>query len=257
MLRSLHINQLQEFLKKQEVFTTMDLLSFYKRTGPDITKTTLNWRIHELVHKGYIKRLGRGLFGWGTANEFIPKAGNTLIKVHAILEEELPYAKTCLWDTTVFNSWMLHQPSHFYSMVEVEKDALESAFNVLREKFNDIFLQPDKEVLAHYASNKSAPLLVLPLISEAPIQEVELNQRKKITTVAIEKIIVDIFCEPDIFDAQQGREMTIIYNNIFSSYTINPNKMLRYANRRSKKEAILQYLDTKTNFRHIYKKVPF
>lgn len=136
---------------------------------------------------------------------------------------------------------------------QVQKNAVESAYNVLRETFRDIFLHPDRDILARYASNKPAPLLVLPLISEAPIQEIELRKGKGITTVTIEKIIVDIFCEPEVFDAQQGREMTIIYNNIFSSYTINLNKLLRYDTRRGKKEAILQHLITKANFRHIYK----
>lgn len=257
LLKSLHINRLREFFKSSETFTSSDLSRFYSSIDPKMSKATLNWRIHSLVHNGYIKRLGRGIFSWGTATEFAPEISDTLMKANSILSKELPFAKACLWNTSLFNQWMQHQPSQFYNVIEVEKDAIDSAFNALREIYPNTFLKPDKNVLELYVLNKPDVLLIIPLISEAPIQELQLSQRKKITTVTLEKLMVDIFCEQDLFAAQQGKEMITIYNNLLSSFTISVNKMLRYAGRRRKKETLIKYLNQKTNFRHIYEKVPF
>ncbi len=229
-------------------------MQFYSTIDSSITKTTLNWRIHNLVGQGHIKRLGRGVFALGAANSYIPEIDDALKKINSMLVKEFPYAKTCLWNTKVFNQWMLHQPSRFYIIVEVEKDAIESVFHKLQESFPDSFLQPSDEIIQRYTVNKSEPLFVLPLISEAPTQEIPLSKGKKITTTTLEKLMVDIFCEPGIYAAQQGRDMKFIYNNILSTYTISVNKMLRYASRRKKKEGMINYLNENTNFRQLYGK---
>lgn len=206
------------------------------------------------MRQGHIKRLGRGIYALGAANSFVPEIDDTLKKINSVLVKQFPYAKTCLWNTRVFNQWMLHQPSRFYIIVEVEKDAIESAFHKLQESFPDSFLQPSDEIIQRYIVNKSEPLFVLPLISEAPTQEIALPKGKKITTTTLEKLMVDIFCEPGTYAAQQGSDMKFIYDNILSTYTISVNKMLRYANRRKKKEAMINYLNEKTNFRQLYGK---
>lgn len=233
---SLHINELKDNFKGKETFTSADLLGFYSNIDSGITKTTLNWRIHNLVRQGHIKRLGRGIYALGATNSFVPEIDDTLKKINSVLVREFRYAKTCLWNTKVFNQWMLHQPSRFYVIVEVEKDAIESVFHKLQESFPDSFLQPSDETIQRYIVSKSEPLFVLPLISEAPTQEIPLPKGKKITTTTLEKLMVDIFCETEIYAAQQGRDMKFIYDNIMSSYTINVNKMLRYASRRKRRK---------------------
>jgi len=70
-----------------------------------------------------------------------------------------------------------------------------------------------------------------------------------VQTITIEKLLVDIFCDEIVFVAQQGGEMQIIFRNAFEKYSINENKMLRYADRRSKKEAFNIYLNKISKFR--------
>jgi len=246
---SLHIQQLNIRFQPGTVFSNNDLLIFYKQLDGNISRSTLNWRIHSLIEKSVIKRQGRGIYGMGETHEYVPEIDMNLRKMSAGLQKDFPYAKICLWNTKILNQWMLHQPTHFTTLVEVEKDALESVFTYLQERHKDVFLNPDKETLVRYVGVKSVPIIVLPLISEAPVQIV-----KNITTITLEKLVVDIFSEPAIFVAQQGRELVFIYNNIFSKYTVNKNKMLRYADRRKKKKALLNHLITKTDFSHLYTK---
>ena len=70
-----------------------------------------------------------------------------------------------------------------------------------------------------------------------------------VVTTTIEKLLVDVFCDDVLFAAQQGSEMEIIFREAFEKYTINENKMLRYADRRRKKEAFSNYLNRVSKFR--------
>ena len=55
-------------------------------------------------------------------------------------------------------------------------------------------------------------------------------------------MLVDIFCDKIVFSAYQGNEMKTIFTEALNKYTINENKLLRYANRRGKKEQLQKYL---------------
>ena len=62
-----------------------------------------------------------------------------------------------------------------------------------------------------------------------------------IQTAMPEKILVDIVAEPDLFQAQQG-ELEDIFNVAFQELPINQSKMLRYAGRRRKQQAVEQLI---------------
>jgi hypothetical protein len=90
--------------------------------------------------------------------------------------------------------------------------------------------------------NEKEAIIIKPLISEAPTQNI-----KEVETATIEKILVDIFCDDVIFYAQQGAEKRTIFKEAFTKYTINQSKMLRYADRRRKKEELNQFIQTISN----------
>ena len=55
--------------------------------------------------------------------------------------------------------------------------------------------------------------------------------------------MVDLFSEEILFTAQQGAERATIFSNAFETYTINRNKLLRYAARRNQKKQMIDYLN--------------
>lgn len=63
----------------------------------------------------------------------------------------------------------------------------------------------------------------------------------------LEKMLVDIFCDDVIYAAQQGSEMRTIFREAMKKYTINENRMLRYADRRRKKESFKEYMNPFSN----------
>jgi len=103
-------------------------------------------------------------------------------------------------------------------------------------------LTRQKIFLEKYVINENEICIVKPLISEAPTQNIN-----GVETATIEKMLVDIFCNDVIFSAQQGAEMRTIFKEAFGKYTINQSKMLRYADRRRKKEELNQFVKTTSN----------
>ncbi len=110
---------------------------------------------------------------------------------------------------------------------------MESIFLALKDKYNNVFLNPNADILEKYVFNSNNPIIVKPLISEAPMQKV-----RNINTTTIEKILVDLFSDENLFQFYQGREKKTIFKEAYAKFTINNSKLLRYASRRGKKEEI-------------------
>jgi hypothetical protein len=124
----------------------------------------------------------------------------------------------------------------------VYDEEIETIREVLREIKKSVFIEPTNDILEKYNLNERETFIIKPIISEAPTQNIN-----GIETVTIEKMLVDIFCDDVIFSAQQGGEMRTIFKNAFEKYTINQSKMLRYADRRRKKEELNQFIKTISN----------
>jgi hypothetical protein len=137
---------------------------------------------------------------------------------------------------------MQHQPNRFFLLVETDKEITNSAFYFLREIKKSVFIEPTNDILEKYIVNEKEVVIIKPLISEAPTQKIN-----KVETATIEKILVDIFCDDVIFSAQQGAEKRTIFKEAFTKYTINQSKMLRYADRRRKKEELNQFVKSFSN----------
>jgi hypothetical protein len=144
----------------------------------------------------------------------------------------------------VLNEFMLHQPGRYYQLIEVDKDAMESVFYYLKDRNYSVFMEPSEQLIRRYMIDEREPWIVKSLVSEAPTQLVN-----GIPTVTIEKLLVDIFCDPVIFNAQQGSEMNQIFSEAFEKYSISESKMLRYASRRRKKMELDDYLNQTSKYR--------
>jgi hypothetical protein len=96
--------------------------------------------------------------------------------------------------------------------------------------------------LEKYLPNNKDVLIVKPLVTEAPTQNI-----KELVTISLEKLLVDIYCDDVIFAPQQGSEMRTIFENALTKYAINQSRMLRYANRKGKKISFTKYLNSISN----------
>lgn len=219
-------------------------MDFYSSKDQEVKTTTVNWRIYKLVQEGIITRVSRGEFKLGFGKSYFPGLSNKQISLYRKLKTEFPFLSICIWNTSVINEFMLHQPGRFYNLVEVEKEGMESLFYFLKDKNMPVYLDPSPELIRRYVTDEKNPWIVKLLVSESPTQEIN-----GITTVTLEKILVDIFCDPLLFDAQQGSEMDQIFKESFEKYAISESKMLRYASRRRKKQELEIYLNENSIYR--------
>lgn len=209
------------------------------KKDPEVKITTINWRVYNLVQSGVLNRIGRGKFTIGAKKIYTPKISPKIKSIHSELKKEFPYLRMCIWNTSSFNEFLIHQPGRFHLLIEVDKDAIQSVFFYLKENKFSVFIEPTKDLNEKYMSDEKETLIVKSLVSEAPLQTIN-----RINSPSIEKMLVDIFCDEVIFAAQQGSEMRTIFQEAFSKYAINENRMLRYADRRGKKDSFSEYLNS-------------
>lgn len=185
-----------------------------------------------------MERVGHGMYQFGEEIKFTPYLNDTHKKMFKALEEKFPYAEKCIWSTSILNEFMVHQPAHFMTVIEVDRDVQQNAFYFLKDRGSEVFLEMDADLIGRYSSLDKETVLVKALITESPTQTVD-----EVHTVTLEKVLVDLFCDSKLFSAFQGAERSTIFEEAFAKYTINQNKMLRYAGRRGKREDISEYLE--------------
>lgn len=117
---------------------------------------------------------------------------------------------------------------------------MESVFYALKEKGREVFLDPSEEILNKYIMDSNEPIIITRLTTEAPTQKTN-----DVVTQSIEKLLVDIFCDPVLFAAHQGAELERIYQSAFEKYAVSNTKMLRYASRRNKRDEIENFINKK------------
>jgi len=223
--------------EKNDNFETKDIIEFYKIFEPNIKNTTIHWRIYSLIQNGIISRIGRGKYTLKTKLNYLPEIPQKLKTINSKLKKNFPFSTYCLWSSSFINEFTIHQSIKSFFLIEVEKDSVESIFHFLKDRRYTVFIEPSREVFDNYASGENNFIIVKSLISEAPLQNIT-----NLNTVTLEKMLVDIFCDKIIFSAYQGNEMNTIFSEAYKKYTINENKLLRYANRRGKKEQLQKYI---------------
>lgn len=178
------------------------------------------------------------MFRIGVNTILVPELDNKTKGIYNKIKTNFPYIKYCIWDTSVLNKLSLHLSNKSFILVEVEKEASESVFYWLKEQKFKVFYNPNIDILEEYIYSISKPIIVKSLISEAPLQN-----KDKYNTVTIEKILVDLICDKDLFNFYQGIEKTHIFKNAYNKYTINNDRLFRYASRRGIKEEIEYFVN--------------
>lgn len=227
--------------KNRKSFTTKELLSFMEKWKPAVSASTYIWTIHRLLQEDIIHPLKKGVYTLEKKSRFNPEIDNTLKSIYSNIKNEFPYIDFCVWESRFVDSYMQHLTKNHFIIVDVEKDVMESVYYSLRDKFPQVFNNPDSTLVEDYISDLDRPIVIRRLISESPLMETQ-----GIISASIEKILVDIFDSVDFFYLQ-GNELTHVYSNIFERYTINESRLYRYASRKGKKEKIQKFVGTIKN----------
>jgi DNA-binding Lrp family transcriptional regulator len=226
----LHIDTFKSKFENIDSISVNDIFSFYQKHDSKVKKSTVSWRIYNLVDKGIIQRIGKGKYKLGKQKEFTPIVSKENQNLYLKLKEEFPFLDISIWSTKWVAQWMLHIPNNYETIIEVEKGSEENVFYFLSDIRDNVFLNPSKDILDKYANRKKSVIIVKNLITDAPLQDVE-----QVKVPSIEKILVDLIVNTELYTAYQGRDLDSIIENAFQYNTIKKDTLLRYADRRRKK----------------------
>ena len=228
-----YIEDLNTLFEHKEEVCLSDFFNYYKEKEGDIPAATVNWRIYDLVQKGILKRIGRGIYSLGKTQEFTFEISNKSMKVAQKITKDFPYIKYCIWELSTINKLSQHLINYNVYFVDVERDVAESVFLFLKDEGFNVILQKN---IYDDLSEFDGYMIVRNLVSESPVKRI-----KKITVASIEKILVDLYADK-IFLPFQGNELNHIFETAFENYTINENTLLRYASRKEKRDEIDSFL---------------
>jgi len=232
---------LLEHFKDSDVITRSDITTFYISHFDEADSNRLDARVSKLIYrlksKGLLLSLKSGVYKIETKNNFLPAKDKLIQKLDTAFSKQYPDIFYCVWSTQSLHQFMNLQPFRHFYVFETEKDLLESAFYLFKEKNINAYLNPDKEITEKYISESKNAVVIKKITSRSPLIETS-----KLKTPMLEKILVDVFCDSDIFFFYQGNELKNIFDISFKNYHINYSKLLNYAERRKQKAKIIKYL---------------
>jgi hypothetical protein len=220
------------------IITLADLRDFFHADNPAIPNSTINWRVHELVKDEVLKRTGRGTFALGGEIPYNAPQSKDVKRISNFLKKGFPLISFCVWDSSIINEFAHHLTGHPFLLVDVEKEIAESVYFQLKDQFKPVFFRLSKTLITNMLPDFDRPILVRNLATESP-----LALKDGIPIPTLEKLLIDLFSDPE-FSYLQGNELKAIYRNAFYKYTVNENRLLRYASRKGKKEEVLKFISS-------------
>lgn len=222
-------NQIKYYFENSKIISKEELMIAIRNDFPNWSDNTINAYLYQLKKRGIINNLSRGIYTLGKVKTFNPLISEQLKKIVCRINRAYPFVTYCVWDSSWLNDLMRHQPFKHFAIIEVEKVAVEQVFNDLNNNFSKVYINPDDIFFDRYISALDNVIIVKNLYSEAPT--LKLNE---LTIPTLEKILVDMLIDKELFAAQQG-ELDFIFKSAFDKYDINESKMKRYAARRNRK----------------------
>lgn len=246
MIINNYINKLQDRFRDRESFSSNELLTFFKEWEPDLKETTFRWRIHELKQRSVLQSVRRGVFTLKTRPFFNLSPSDIGIKACKRILKLYPDLRICIWNTEHLSELMLHQPARSWDVLEVEGDAFDLVWNSALS--NNIGLPINAHHFGSFeyanANNTTHKYFIKKLLTRAPVQSVE---GEKYVHPTLEKVLVDIFCEPDFFFTFAGSEFSVMLNNAYHRFAVDFAKLLQYADRRNKAKDLKDLILTTTD----------
>jgi hypothetical protein len=230
-------NQIKNYFESSKILSIEELMGLLRNDFPSYSDNTLKAYIYNFKKEGVINNLSRGIYTIEKTATFNPNITPQLKKIAARIHKTYPFINYCVWESSWLNDLMRHQPFKNFAIVEVEKIATEQVFNDLNNNFSNVYINPDTSFFDRYISVLDNVVIVKNLNSEAPTLKL-----KELTIPTLEKILVDILIDDNLFAAQQG-ELDFIFKSAFDKYDINESKMKRYAARRSRETQLENILN--------------
>jgi hypothetical protein len=237
------IEQLKLTFQGRDSFTREELWDFYRQYEPDLLDGTLGWRIYHLKEKKIIRSTKKGIYTLSYKPVYKAEVDNKSKELFLKLSRHFDELKACVWSTRLLNEFMLHIPGKSSIILEIENEAIDNVFYFLKDaNIKNLFLQPTGKEIDFYINDIDSPIVIKSLVTKSPLQK-----QNKVSIPTLEKILVDIYVEKQLFNTFQGSELSYIFNSAYNKYEINFSRLLSYAKRRGKEKEIIHFMNEKTD----------
>lgn len=242
-MKETRIRHLISFFEAKTRFSREQLHQYFLNTEGGVTESTLGWRIHELKQENVIQEIKTGWYTLVVKPVYAPTPDKRIIRIDKTIKDKFQEVQYCVWNIDWLNEFTLHQFNRDTFIVEIEKDLQRSLEVALHEKgFKDILPARWLPNLPLSFVDAVNPIFSFPLISRAPLQQIAIGKNRSVSYPTLEKILVDIFRDNQIFHFVQG-DLEKIFEDALNRYAINFTTLFGYAKRRNKEADLRAYLN--------------
>ena len=234
-------NTIESYFKSHAQLSREVLGNLITKDFPELSEGTITVYISKLKKAGIINNPARGFYSITNKPIFNPEINLNLKKIYNKIHKEFPFIEICIWNTKWLSDLMRHQPFKNFTIIEVDKEAEEQVFNTVSEWSKNVYFNPNEEIIERYISSNTEEVIIIKnLVTESPTVK-----NNKIAIPTLEKLLVDIIIDKELFVTQQG-ELDFMYKTAFSKYDVNKAKMKRYAIRRNKEQDLEKMINRST-----------
>jgi len=193
-------------------------------------KTAIRMSISRYEKAGLVFRVGRGAYGFFPKPSYVPKLSDKSIVVIKKIRENFPYLDFSVTDTLFLSDFMNLQPFTSILLIETLASAINPIISFLQKSEIAAYMVKDYSNIEQYIKS-DVIILLRPTMSVNPKPIME----KGLWFSCLEKILVDLVCDDNIFSQYQDNELENIFRNVTDMYAINYSKLLKYAKARNRK----------------------
>jgi L-rhamnose mutarotase len=228
---------LKERFVNQSVITTKEITDALTDSFPELSSSTISWKLNQLKKAKLIHQTGRGSYSFEFKPEYSP---DLCLKTKRLYNRVKPYCKgeLSVWDTNLLNEIADSNINKYWVFMSAPKEELESLFEDMKDFSKKVYYQPDKEMINRYILAQDEAIILTPLISETP-----LVKNGDYQTLSIEGVLVNIWMKYENFLNPIGYNLSQIFKKAFTKYNVNQSKLLRYAGRRDKRKEINELIN--------------
>lgn len=229
-------NEVINLMRNEGNFSREDLRAAIREVDPDYNFNNLSTLLESYLQKNLIRRVDKDKYIVTSDNKpYTYQLSEELKEIHNFLEEQYPLIKFQVWEFAQLNEFLNHLLANKTYVVEVESIFVESIFEVLKEKYENVLLKPTSNDFYRYATWET--IVVKNLVSESPTEIDTPHQ------IRLEKLLVDLVVDKFTSSLINNSEIYDIYEYCFTQYKIDERKMMRYARRRNAQKKIKDILD--------------
>ncbi|MCD7954606.1 MAG: hypothetical protein LUG93_02375 [Lachnospiraceae bacterium] len=231
--------EIEKNLKTGKAMSRQDICDIAKNVDDTFRDTLLRNLIEELMSSGTITRIGRNCYIKTSESQNHKKNYNGMYSERAseliqIVGDDFPLLAFQVWELRWLNEFLNHLVGENIIFLDIERDGCEFVYEELRDKYDgELLLKPDAEQIYRYG--KDGTIVIGRLVTEAP-------QGSAKASAPLERIMVELEANKVLRSLISTGEIPQIIRDMYDKYQVDSIKLLRYASRRNKKDAMMEVL---------------